>query len=157
MASSFSAPAAPPAKPARPITQDGWWPDIDLVQLRTRAKLDSSVTDERLRFSVVMACFDVNKAAWEWRQTQQAAGAQALDAVAAPEIDGQSVLVHLYLRAVTCGAQADLYERYRGVDTTTAGDRKADALDTTVADLRRDKLWAISDLVGRGRTTVELI
>lgn len=58
---------------------------------------------------------------------------------------------------MTCGAQVDLYERYRGIDTTTAGDRKADALDTTVADLRRDKVWAISDLVGRSRTTVELI
>jgi hypothetical protein len=154
---SFVASAATPVQPPTPVLQDGWWPDIDLVQLRARANLDASITDERLRFSVVMACFDVNKAAWEWRQTQQAAGAQALGDVAAPEIDGQSVLMSLYLRAVTCGAQVDLYERYRGVDTTAAGDRKADTLDTTVADLRRNKLWAISDLVGRGRTTVELI
>jgi hypothetical protein len=155
--SSFSAPAATPAPPPHPVAQDGWWPDIDLVQLRARANLDGSVTDERLRAAVVNACFDVNSQCWTWRRTQQAAGALALDEVAAPEIDGQSVLVHLYLRAVTCGAQVDLYERYRGVDTTASGDRKADALDTTVPDLRRDQRWAVSDLVGRGRTTVELI
>lgn len=154
---SFSAPAAPPAKPPRPVVNDGWWPDIDLVQLRERANLVQSITDDRLRAAVVTACFEVHSQCGAWRYTQQSAGAQALDEVPAPEIDGVSVLVHRYLHAVTCCAQAELYERHRGVDTTTAGDRRADALDTTVDDLRRGVSWAISDITGRGRTTVELI
>ncbi|MDZ5457011.1 head completion/stabilization protein [Azohydromonas lata] len=155
--SSFYAPAATPEKPSRPVTNDGWWPDVDLVQLRERSRLDASVTDTRLRFSVVIACFDVNQQCWEWRRVQEAAGALSLDEVSAPEIDGQSVLVTLYLRAVTCATQVDLIERYRGVDTTAGSDRKADAMDCSVDDLRRDMRWAVNDLIGRSRSTVELI
>jgi integrase len=54
-------------------------------------------------------------------------------------------------------AAAWLIERYRTIDATATGDRKAEAENLGVDDLRRDARWAISDLTGVGRTTVELI
>ena len=75
----------------------------------------------------------------------------------APKIDGESAHLHRYRRAVHCLAAAWLIERYRTIDATAAGDRKAEAENLGVEDLRRDARWAISDIQGAARTTVELI
>ncbi|MCO1344221.1 head completion/stabilization protein [Burkholderia multivorans] len=54
-------------------------------------------------------------------------------------------------------AKATLIERYRDYDTTGDGARRADELEPQSDELRRDARWAISDIVGRPRVTVELI
>lgn len=65
--------------------------------------------------------------------------------------------VHRYGRAIGCSAKAVLLERYRDYDTTAAGNKKSDQLDSPVDDLRRDARWAISGILGISRNTVELI
>jgi hypothetical protein len=155
--SFLAAAPATPATPPQPVLNDGWWPDVDVQQLQAGMRIDGSVTPERLRNAVVNAVASVNRQCAAWRARQQAAGAGALEDVAASEIDGRSVLVTYYLRAVTCAASAELIERMRGYDTTAAGERQVDAVNPALGELRRDELWAISDLTGTGRTTVELI
>jgi hypothetical protein len=65
--------------------------------------------------------------------------------------------VHRYRRAVYSTAGAELAERYRGFDATGSGNANADQLTPTIDEYRRDARWAISDILGLGRTTVELI
>lgn len=158
--SSFIA-AAPVPTPAQPggqaIRNDGFFPDIDVDQARAAMRLDGTVTPERLRAALVDAALSVNDELAAWRARQLAAGFAGLGAVPAQWIDGQSRHVHRYLRAVHCTAAAWLIERYRSFDATAAGDRKAEAENTSVDDLRRDARWAISDIAGAPRTTVELI
>jgi hypothetical protein len=72
-------------------------------------------------------------------------------------IDGTSTLVLLYRRAVFTAAKAEVVERYRDVDITGAGQRKVEDLEPSVGELRRDSLHAIRDILGVGRTAVELI
>ena len=140
-----------------PIVNDGWLPDIDLTTLRREIRVRESVTPERLRAAALGAAITVGNDLIAWQAARTAEGHPSLAAIPAPMLDGRSRNVILYARAIACFAKAELVERYRDIDTTAGGDRKADALDQTPDDLRRDGRHAIRDLVGRGRTTVALI
>jgi len=154
--SSFFA-SEPAAAGQNLIANDGFFPDIDVDTATEAMRQDGTVTAERLRGALVEAALSVNADLAMWRAEQQAAGYATLEAVPAVQIDGKSAHVHRYLRAVYCEARAGLIERYRDYDATAAGDRKAEALMQAVEDLRRDARWATSDIVGRPRSTVELI
>lgn len=158
--SSFiaAAPVPAPAQPGgEPIGNDGFFPDIDIDQAYAAMRLDGTVTAQRLRASLVEAVISVNAELDAWKVAQQSFGRNTLADVPAPKIDGKSAHLHRYYRAVLCMAVAWLIERYRTIDATAAGDRKAEAENLAVDDLRRDARWAISDLMGVARTTVELI
>jgi len=151
-----NAPTPNPAEEAV-LINDGWFPDVDLAKLRATARLDGTVTTDRLRHSTLQAVLSVNRELRGYKAQHQAGGTAALAAVPAQQIDGTSAQVAFYLRAVYCAVQADLAERYRDFDTTGAGDKAAEKLELRADDLRRDMRWAISDLLGIRRTTVELI
>ena len=84
-------------------------------------------------------------------------GVSKLADVPADDLDGESVRVFYYLRAVTSMATATLYERYRGVDASAKGDKKADSIDTTVDELWRDMRWAVSRVQDKPRCIVSQI
>jgi hypothetical protein len=140
-----------------PVTNDEWYPDIDLAALRATCRLDGTVTAERLRSAAVNALLYVNTQLTTWAVTQALAGYTHLANVPASVIDGQPSTVLLYLRAVYAAVQCELIERYRDYDTTAQGDKRADAMDSRLDDAWRDLRWALSDLQGARRVTVELI
>lgn len=150
--------AVPPAAAIEePIANGDFFPEIDPAEARKRMRLDGTVTPERLREALVEGAITVNADLDAWRLVQIAAGYATLAAVPAPEIDGASAHVHRYQRAVRCHAAANLTERMRDYDSTNDGHLQADKLDLTIDNLRRDARWAVSDILGKGRTTVELI
>ncbi|MBS0353042.1 MAG: head completion/stabilization protein [Proteobacteria bacterium] len=149
--------APPPAVAEPPITSGAFWPAIDPMQIREDQRIDSTVTPQRLKAALIEAIATTNHALSSWRTAQQAAGCTTLADVAAEEIDGQTVHVHRYLRAVGCLTKALLLERLRDIDTTGKGHKDADALTEPVDDCRRDHLNALADITGRPRNTVELI
>lgn len=154
--SSFLASA--PAKPDQDgIANDGFFPNLTVADALAAMRQDGTVTPERLRGALIEAVLAVNEELAVWKANRQAAGYGTLADVPAPKIDGKSAHLHRYLRAVYCQARAGLIERYRDYDATAAGDRKAEAMMQAVEDLRRDGRWAINDLLGTSRTTVELI
>ncbi|WP_269633141.1 head completion/stabilization protein [Pelomonas sp. BJYL3] len=148
---------APTAADEVSLTNDGWFPAIALAELRAAVRLDGTVTPARLRHAAVNAMASVNGELASYKEAQLQAGHAGLADVPAPQVAGESVQLQRYRRAVYACVQADLIEHYRDFDTTGAGDKAADKLELRVHDLRRDVRWAISDLVGRRRTTVELI
>lgn len=150
-----TAPTTPEQEP--PIANGDFWPEIDPAQIREAQRIDTTITPERLRAALIEAMAAANGELEAWRLLQVAAGHATLAAVPGTEIDDESIHVHRYRRAVGCLAKANLIERYRDYDTTARGDRKADVLADPIDDLRRDARWAISDILGVGRTTVELI
>ncbi len=139
------------------ITNSTFWPDIDLSQLRDAIRIDGTVTDERLTHAVINAISSVNRDLSAWRQEQQTAGAVTLADVAADEINGESELKQLYLRAVYATTKANLIERYRDYDATGDGHKSADKLELSTDDLYRDARFAIRDIIGDTHTSVELI
>ncbi|MGB6053738.1 MAG: head completion/stabilization protein [Burkholderiaceae bacterium] len=139
------------------IVNDGWFPDLSMAAMREAMRVDGTITPARLRPALVSAILDANRQLADWQAQQQAAGRDKLEAVPAPHIDGCSMLVARYLRAVYSTAKADLTERYRDFDSTAEGLKKAEALDAAIDEQRRNAHWAIADIIGRPRSTVELI
>lgn len=155
---SFLGSTIPPtAEEEPPLANDGFAPAIDLQAVRAAIRLDGTVTPARLRHAVTNAVLEVNAAIADWRAAQRAAGYDTLADVPGPRLGEERALVLHYLRAVYASAHASLVEAYRDFDTTGTGDKRAEKLELSADALRRDSLWAIADLVGRRRTTVELI
>ncbi|BAU74397.1 head completion/stabilization protein [Metapseudomonas furukawaii] len=139
------------------LANDGWWPDIQAESLRAELRLDASITNARLKAAALSAMLHTNRELAPYKAHHQAAGHPHLDAVPTQRLGDRSPLVLLYLRAIACGTGAELAERYRSLDSSGEGQANADALTPSIDELRRDQRWAIRDLLGRPRTTVELI
>lgn len=158
--SSFIATASP-APAASPIdgvvTNDGWYPDVSLTDMRDAMRLDGTLTAERIRHATRDAVLSVNGELSAWRMRQVAAGHAALDDVPAVRVDGESAFVHHYLRAVYHRAYADVTEKFRGYDSTKSGGQDAADLACTVEEARRNARWAVSAILGVPNSTVELI
>lgn len=145
-----------PAQPEPVVENDGWFPAVSPADLRASSRLNGNVTPDRLALSLAVAMSSVNDELAAYKASRLEEGHGSLVDVPAAQIGGKSIKVSLYLRAVYSLVQADIVDRYRDFDTTGAGDKRADELPTSDA-LRRDARWAISDILGRARSTVELI
>lgn len=160
---SFVITANPPSSTAEPVvTNDGWFPDLNPAEVRNACRLGGTVTAERLRPALMDAMLAVNAELAEYRHEQQSRwGYASLGDVHAAAIGGQSAKLLYYARAVHYGLMADLAEAYRNLSTLPSGTGKEDqvmqALIVEVDEHRRKQRWAISDLLGRARCTVELL
>lgn len=155
---SFLATQSPPATIDEPaLTNDGWFPDVDPQAVRAQARLDGTVTKDRLQQALLTAMADVNHELAGYKLQWLAENVSSLAQVPGPELAGERVWLIYYRNALIAHLQASLAERYRDFDTTGAGDKKADELLSTAAEHRRNLRWSISALLGTPRTTVELI
>lgn len=150
----IKAPSTPDSE--LPITSSDFWPPIAPSDIREQQRIDNTVPPARLRGAIIEAIATTNQALLAWRFAT-ADGIASLAEIEADEIDGTSILVHRYQRAVGCLTKALLLERLRDFDATGKGDRKAETLTDPIDDCRRDHLNAIADITGAPRTTVELI
>lgn len=139
------------------IAGDTFFPAISPSDCRAAMRLDGTITPERLRNELIEAIITVNDQLDTWKQGQIAAGYATLDAIPAAVVAGASKYQHRYTRAIYCLAAASLNERYKAFDATNAGNQRGDENEPTIDDLRRDAFWAISDIIGKPRTVVELV
>lgn len=123
------------------ITNAPFWPAISLCALRDTVRLDGTVTS-------------VNRDLAQWRNARESEGHATL---AAEPINGESVHLHSYRRAVYAMTRANLLERYTDYSATGDGIKGADAKEISSDDLYRDARFAIRDIIGTTHTTVELI
>lgn len=140
-----------------PIDSGSFWPAIQPARARQEMRLDGTVTPARLRAALVESIALVNSQLDAWHLEQQARGVTTLSASTDKRIDQISLNDIRYQRAVQCYAAANLQERLRNYDTTAEGHKRADALTDPIDDHRRDARWAVSDILGKRRTVVELI
>ncbi|EAA6337999.1 TPA: head completion/stabilization protein [Salmonella enterica subsp. houtenae serovar O:57:z4,z32:-] len=142
---------------AEKVTAGAFWPEILLRDLRLASRIPGRTTTSRLKFVTTEAVAHVTDQLDDWRGIQESAGYSTLADVPARMLNGESVKVYRYRRAVYSAARALLLENARDVDTTEKGDRKADALEVQTDDLWRDVRWAIADIRGTQRLFVELV
>ena len=150
------APATPPADDHETIANDGFWPDVDLKTLRAATRLTGNVTVERLRASVIAAMLDINHQLATYRARQIGQGWDSAADIG-DTLGGHSSTVQHYLRAVACTVQADFAESYRDWDSTSEASLRGRIEASTADDLRRTAQWAVSAILGRARSSVELI
>nr|WP_282559396.1 head completion/stabilization protein [Providencia alcalifaciens] len=118
---------------------------------------DGKLTPERLKHAITTAIIEINRELSAWRQSQIEKGYASMDKIPAEFVNTESELVLLYRRAVYSQTKANLTERYRDVDTTNSGEKKAEGLGTTIDELWRDVQWAIQRIKGESHNIVELI
>lgn len=138
------------------IQGDPFFPPIVPAAFRAATRQDDTVSDARLQHTLQIAVDDVNRRLAAWRQAT-APSAEKLSDVSAAQIGDENRLELLYRRAVYATAKAELAERYKDYDATQSGVNKADDRQDHDDTYRRDASWAIADITGRPRTTVELI
>lgn len=146
----------PPAEETD-VINDGFFPNIDPAAVREAARIPTSITPARLRAAILGAIMTVEIDLRAFATAWIAAGHASLAAVPAPQLDGQSVQLIRYHRAVALYAKAELIDRHRDFDTTAAGGGQADELTPTIGELRRDAMHAVRDILGQNRTCVDLI
>lgn len=134
-----------------------FFPALELAQFRAAMRVDGTITDGRAIHALESALYDVNQQLASWAAEKQETGAASINDVQPPPWLPAGAYQRLYLRAVYATAKASLIERYRDYDSSGEGDNKADKLDPLADDYRRDASWAIADITGRRRSTVELI
>lgn len=139
------------------VANDGFFPNIDPAAVREAARIPTSITPARLRAAILGAIMTVEIDLRAFAAASVAAGHATLAAVPAPQLDGKSVQLIRYHRAIALYAKAELIERHRDFDTTAAGGGQADELTPTIGELRRDAMHAIRDMLGVTRTVVDLI
>ncbi len=149
--------ADPAGSLGNPITSGDFWPPIDPADAMAALRIDGSVSAQRLREALREAIILSIEQLAAWKIARLAEGYATLAAVPSVQIDGESHLVARFRRAVYCYAAASLAEHYRSTDATGAGNQRADLMEEPIEVLRRDASWAISDILGRHRTNVELI
>lgn len=152
-----SAEVEQPPESEAPIVNDGFFPNVDPAAVREAARIPSSVTPARLRAAILGAIMSVEIDLRTFAASSIEAGHATLAAIPAPALDGTSVQLIRYNRAVALYAKAELIERHRDFDTTSAGGNQADELAPTIGELRRDALHAVRDILGKPRTTIDLI
>ena len=153
---TFVATANPPiAADDAQVANDAWFPAVPATRVREVCRLDGSVTPARLGEAISNAMDSVNRELQAYKAEQMAAGVANLAEAGDGRQPGR------YLRAIYAHIQAELAEVYRDIDTTPHSDSKAERLreryEVKVDEHRRNLRWAIADLLGRQRTTVELI
>jgi len=131
-----------------------FFPDIDPKRVRDLMRLEQTIAPARLRNAIKTGIAETNAELYEYRDSQIKAGFARLVDVPSDEIDGESTRVFHYERAVCAMATATLYERYRGVDASAKGDKKADSIDTTIDELWRDMRWSVARIQDKPRCIV---
>lgn len=139
------------------IINNGFFPDIQLSEIRNAMRIDGTVTNERLKHSALDAMQTVNRDLKDFRLKAQTQGKSRLSVCDEEQLNDESELDYLYKRAVFCLTTANLYERYRSFDSTREGDQKADQLIDTAGDLKRDYHFAVRDILGGHRMIAELV
>jgi hypothetical protein len=136
------------------IANTFFFPDIDPKRVRELMRLEQTVAPARLRDAILAGMAETNAELYLYRETQLAAGHKTLADVPSDTLDGESTRVYHYRRAVCAMTAATLYERYRGVDASAKGDKKAESIDTTIDEMWRDMRWSVARIQDKPRCIV---
>lgn len=136
------------------VQNDGFFPDIELNSVRNRTGLSDIFTSERILAATGDAMIEINATLSAWAADQTASTLEDVPAKTYGEVNEK---VHLYITAVCARVRAILVDTTRDYDSTKSGHDRADALEGTSDRWMQMSNEAISRLMDRKRTTVELI
>ncbi len=140
------------------ITNDGFWPDVNAGDFERLRGTPAAQDDERIAFAVVNAIASVNQQLEKLKSGYQTQGViRAADLDATPKIGDKNHVVIQYQSAVFARAKADLLPDFATVHQKKEGDHLAERSQETKNELLAESERIIRNLLGKGRSTVELI
>lgn len=160
MNTGISFPKAPPNRQTdgtQTIDSGLFWPRINLDNLRQVMRVDTTVPPERLYELAIEAVAYVNDQLKPFARRAAASGHQSMAQIDAPQINGESICLHRYRRAVYCYTKSLLLEAYADYDATGKTAARAEAKQEQAEDYRCQGHHAVADLLGRRRIDSELV
>lgn len=159
MTDLISTPPAPASPSGSKVTTGDWWPDIDVNTVRARINLGgTTIAHERLVAAITHGALETMTELADWQAARIFEGKAELAAVDPDNhIDGQPVLVVLFLRAVTMLAAAELADRHLDLTATREGIDRAEARVNMADDFRRSAVRAIRAIIGETGALVDLV
>lgn len=158
MSGFISSPAPPASQPGGKLECGPFWPDIDINHFRDSQRIGGTlIPDNRVKDALLGAVMAVEADLGAWRAGLEEGGHGSLADAPSVQIGGINRLVLLWRRAVYALATADLVETHRDVTATGNAPSALAEPDQRAEDHRRNAIHAIRDLLGKGRSTVELI
>ncbi|HHX2533191.1 head completion/stabilization protein [Neisseria sp. P0009.S001] len=141
------------------IISGTFWPRIDLSDLRNVMRIDTNVSSSRLYHAAIDGVAHVNGQLRAWKKQAQQNSISLLHELDDPEdyINGESVRVSYYRRAVYCYTKAILLETWADAEATGKSGERAEAKQNQAEDYRREAHFAVASLMGKSRCDSELI
>jgi len=151
MTGLIATPIAMPDVADAAVVADGWFPPVALASVRAHHQIGGgAITQAQLTFAVEGAMLTALRQLAEWRSGHAQDGADRLADTTQETINGQNLAVHLWTRAVTLYAAADLAADNRDISATDSGLTRAEEKDTAADELRRKGHAAIAALLSIG-------
>ena len=142
---------------AQPITNDGFWPDLDVAEFQRGYRLPAEYLVELLVDDIALAMGEVNhdlarrKAQWQKNGIQHVASA---DPMILPE---RTFMAASYKRAVYCRAKAYLLSQFASFIRRESAENLAKEAPETEERFLAFSQQAVRLIQGRSRVTAELI
>lgn len=139
------------------ISNISFFPAINVNDVRKTQRLDGTVTTERLKTAITSAIIAVNDDLYSWRLAKQLAGITTINDLNDELVNGESKYLILYKHAVYSWANALLNEQYINFDATAKAKGDLESNIESAGNLYRNARYAIRDILGKSRSTMELI
>ncbi len=94
------------------LTNDGFWPDLNLADFQQRRNIPSDIDAGTLSAALVATVAEINLDLAKLATQLKGQGYQVAAQVPGPNIDGKTALVAQYEKAVFARAKADLLGEY---------------------------------------------
>jgi hypothetical protein len=142
---------------AHPITNDGFWPELDVAEFQKGYRLPAEYLMELLVDGITQAMGEVNLDLARHKAHWQAAGIRNVakaDPMLLPE---RTFMAASYKRAVYCRAKAFLLAQFATINRRESAEHYAKESPQTHEQFLSFSQQAVRLIQGRGRVTAELI
>lgn len=123
---------------------DDFYPPLSVSDWKTRMRVDDNVSAARSHDILTTAMHMVHEELTQWRGVQKQ-----------PALDGVQIVY--YRQAVYQRAKAHELEQYRDIDTSEAGSRRAEGLESRIDTALQRSREHLRRLMGKHRATIKLI
>lgn len=137
------------------ISNDGFWPDLDLSEFQIERAMSPNINDRLLRDAIVSAVVEINLTLEQYKSTQISKGINRASDCGVVSVEGVSSTVIIYKKAVFARAKADLLGEF--VSIASRDDKISESQKEMRAALLAESTREIRKLLGLRRCGVALI
>ena len=141
----------------QPIANDGFWPDLSLVEFQKGYRLPAEYLVELLVEGITQAMGEVNVDLARRKKQWQRAGIHNVASADPMILEERTFMASSYKRAVYCRAKAFLLQQFVTVNRRDSAENLAKEAPATAETFLAFSQQAVRLIQGRGRVTAELI
>ncbi|HCT8728685.1 capsid completion protein [Klebsiella variicola] len=138
-----------------PLTNDGFWPDLNLADFQKARSIPADVAAETVAEALITAVAEVNGELAGIQDKHRAAGCDSADAVPGGRMKGMSQLTAQYKKAVYARAKADLMGEFASVGRRES--HPGQESGETRNGLLAEAAMVIRQIKGLKRATVRMV